>query len=77
MAEHDLGAVAFPTLTERQLTTLARCAGAVLACYRDRERLFEVGDRDFKFYVVKSGTVEILDESGDAPRTIAVHGPGQ
>jgi thioredoxin reductase (NADPH) len=39
--------------------------------------LFEAGARDFKFFIVKSGTVDIVDESADPPKTIAVHGPGE
>ena len=77
MAEHDLQSVAFPKLDEAQMAALGRCPLTTLRRYRDGEKLFEVGDRDFKFFVVKSGKVEIVDESGETPRTIAVHGPGE
>jgi thioredoxin reductase (NADPH) len=77
MAENDLRAVAFPTLDERQIAALGRCAGAVLKRYHAGEKLFEVGDRDFKFFVIKSGEVEILDESGEMPKTVTVHRPGE
>src|SRR6266481_2070465 len=77
MAENDLRAVAFPTLDERQIAALGRCAGAVLKRYQAGEKLFEVGDRDFKFFVIKSGEVEILDESGEMPKTVTVHRPGE
>ena len=77
MAEHDLRSVAFPKLDESQLAALDRCPLTKLAQYRDGEKLFKAGDRDFKFYVIKSGKVEIGDESGDSPRTIAVQGPGE
>jgi thioredoxin reductase (NADPH) len=77
MAEPDLRAVAFPTLDEAQMAKLGRCTGSSLKRYRDGERLFQVGERDFPFFVVKSGAVEVLDESGDAPRTVAVHRPGE
>jgi thioredoxin reductase (NADPH) len=40
-------------------------------------KLFAVGDRDFKFFVVKSGEIEILDESGETPQTVAVHRLGE
>src|SRR6185369_15458518 len=36
----------------------------------------QVGDRDFGFFVVKSGKVEIIDDSGDVPKTVTIHGPG-
>ncbi len=77
MAEHDLRSVAFPKLDESQLAALDRCPLTKLAQYRDGEKLFKAGDRDFKFYVIKSGKVESVDESGDTPRTIAVQGPGE
>ena len=77
MAEHDLQSVAFPKLNEAQMAALDRCLLTRRQHYRDGETLFKVGDRDFKFFVVKSGKVEIVDESGETPRTIAVQGPGE
>ena len=77
MAEQDLRAVAFPRLDEAQLAALERCVGVSLKRYRAGEKLFEVGDRDFKFFVIKSGEVEILDESGEMPKTITIHRPGE
>ena len=77
MAEHDLRAVAFPTLNEAQIEKLGSCAGAFLKKYPDGQTLFKVGERDFKFFVVKSGEVEIIDESGDTPKTVTVHRPGE
>ena len=77
MAEHDLQSVAFPKLSEAQMAALDRCLLTRRQRYRDGETLFKVGDRDFKFFVVKSGKVEIVDESGETPRTIAVQGPGE
>ncbi|MGZ3302703.1 MAG: cyclic nucleotide-binding domain-containing protein, partial [Isosphaeraceae bacterium] len=77
MAEHDLQSVAFPKLNKAQMAALDRCRLTRRQHYRDGETLFKVGDRDFKFFVVKSGKVEIVDESGETPRTIAVQGPGE
>lgn len=77
MAEHDLRAVAFPRLDESQMAALGRCPLTVLKRYRGGDKLFEAGARDFKFFIVKSGTVDIVDESADTPKTIAVHGPGE
>ena len=77
MAEHDLRSVAFPKLDESQMAALDRCPLTKLPRYRDGEKHFKVGDRDFKFYVIKSGKVEIVDESGESPKTIAVQGPGE
>ena len=77
MAGHDLRAVAFPTLNEAQIEKLGSCAGAFLKKYPNGQTLFKVGERDFKFFVVKSGEVEIIDESGDTPKTVTVHRPGE
>jgi thioredoxin reductase (NADPH) len=76
MIAHDLTAVAFPKLTDEQMSGLERCSAAMLKRYRDGEHLFQAGDRDFGFFVVKSGKVEIIDESGDVPKTVTIHGPG-
>jgi thioredoxin reductase (NADPH) len=76
MIAHDLNAVAFPKLTDEQMAGLERCSAAMLKRFRDGERLFQAGDRDFGFFVVKSGTVEIVDELGDVPKTVTIHGPG-
>jgi thioredoxin reductase (NADPH) len=77
MAEHDLQSVAFPRLDESQISALAGCAAAQLIRYEAGQRLFQVGDRDYRFFVIRSGEVEIVDESGDAPKTIVVHTVGE
>jgi len=76
MAEHDLQSIAFPTLDEAQLAELSRCTTATPQWYRDGQTLFAVGARDFKFFIVKSGEVEIVDHSGDEPKTVTVHRQG-
>ena len=76
MIAHDLNAVAFPKLTDEQMAGLERCSAAMLKRFRDGERMFQAGDRDFGFFVVKSGKVEIIDESADVPKTVTIYGPG-
>lgn len=76
MAEHNLDDVAFPKLNEAQIKMLGRCGGATLKKYQDGEILIRAGDHDFKFFVVKSGELEILDDT-ESPKTIAVLGPGE
>jgi len=76
MAEHDLQSIAFPTLDDAQIADLGRCTHAKPHLYRDGETLFAVGDRDFKFHVIRSGEVEIIDLSGDKPKTVTVHRKG-
>jgi thioredoxin reductase (NADPH) len=77
MPEHDLQSIAFPTLDETQIAGLAGCTTATLKLYRDGQTLFAVGDRDFNFFIVKSGEIEIVDYSGDEPKTLTVHRKGQ
>lgn len=76
MAEYDLQSIAFPTLDEAQIAELAGCTTATPTLYRDGRTLFAVGERNFKFHVIKSGEVEIVDYSGDVPKTITVHRTG-
>ena len=76
MAEPDLRAVAFPTLTDTQIAELGRCTSAVRKVYRDADTLFAVGDRNFKFHVVISGEVDIIDSSGDVPKSLTIHRKG-
>jgi thioredoxin reductase (NADPH) len=76
MADHDLQSVAFPTLDGDQIAQLSRCTATTMQSYRNGDTLFAVGQRDFKFHVIKSGEVEILDYSGDVPKTVTVHRAG-
>ena len=75
-ASQDLNTIAFPTLNESQIAALGRCAGAKLKQYHAGQRLFNVGDHNFKFFVVKAGEIEIIDESDDLPKTVTVHKVG-
>ncbi|HEV8328070.1 MAG TPA: FAD-dependent oxidoreductase [Nitrospiraceae bacterium] len=77
MPEHNLQSIAFPTLDETQIAGLAGCTTATLKLYRDGQTLFAVGDRDLNFFIVKSGEIEIVDHSGDEPKTLTVHRKGQ
>jgi thioredoxin reductase (NADPH) len=77
MAEYDLHTIAFPTLDEVQIARLSGCTAAKPRTIGDGQTLFEVGDLDMKFFVVKSGEVEIMDYSGDGPRRVTMHRPGQ
>ena len=77
MNENNLLSVAFPTLDETQISQLARCTHAEPKLFRDGQTLFAVGDRNMNFFVVKSGKVEIVDYSGDEPKTLTIHRQGQ
>jgi hypothetical protein len=51
---------------------LEGCARASRRRHRDWQKLIEAGPRDFKFFVVVSGEIAIVDESGEALETIAI-----
>ena len=67
--------IAFPKLCPSEVETLA--AMARLCEFADGEALIRAGERGRPFYVVEAGEVAVIDESGDEPRTVAVHGPGE
>ena len=54
VVQQDLKSVAFPKLDEGQIAQLGNCGGASPRRFEDGQTLFRVGDRDFKFFVVKS-----------------------
>jgi len=77
MAEHSIDSVAFPKLDDSQVAELGRCTAAASKSYKDGETLIRAGQRNFSFFVVKSGEIEIVDLSGDQPKTVVVHHKGQ
>ena len=77
MIEHNLQSIAFPTLDETQINQLGRCTDAEPKLYQDGQALFRVGDHDMKFLIVKSGEVQIVDYSGDTPKTLVIHRKGE
>ncbi len=76
MNEHNLLSVAFPTLDQTQISQLARCTNAEPKLFRDGQTLFAAGEQNINFFIVKSGEVEIVDDTGDEPKTVTVHRPG-
>ena len=77
MAEHGLEAVAFPKLSEAQIEQLGRYAGAPPKKFRVGEALFRCGDRDSNFFVIKSGELELIDETGEKPKAVRILGAGE
>ena len=77
MAQFDLHEIAFPTLTDKQVEQLGGCTGVTISKHPAGDVLVQVGDRNFRFFVIRTGEIEILDQSGDEPTTIAIHGPGE
>lgn len=77
MNENTLEKVAFPTLDEAQIHQLAQCTSAGLKLFHNGQTLFAAGDQHVNFFIVKSGTVAVIDNSGDRPKTVTTHLPGQ
>ncbi len=77
MAENTLHSVAFPVLTGEQVAQIAACARVSSKHHTDGDILVATGDRSIRFYIVKTGHVEIYDYSGEEPRLLADHGPGE
>src|SRR3954469_1736831 len=77
MNEQNLLSVAFPKLDDSQIERIASCTAAEPKLYHDGETLFKVGDQNMNFFIVKSGLVEIVDSSGDQPKRITMHHPGE
>jgi thioredoxin reductase (NADPH) len=77
MAQFDLHEIAFPSLDVEQIAKLGNCTATSVTKYAAGDVLIQIGDRDFKFFVVRSGEIEILALSGETPTTVAVHGRGE
>jgi thioredoxin reductase (NADPH) len=77
MPENNLQSIAFPVLSDSQIAQVGSCAQVASKRHADGDVLIATGDRAIRFYIVKSGIVEIYDYSGDAPRVLATHGPGE
>ncbi len=77
MAENTLRSVAFPVLGDEQIAQVAGCIKATSTRYKDGEILIHTGDRTMKFFIVKSGAIEIVDYSSDEPQIVKTHGPGE
>jgi thioredoxin reductase (NADPH) len=67
--------VAFPTFGAKDLAAL-RARGHPRDI-RAGEVLFAEGDREFSFFVILEGSVEIVEHSRGTPHTVTVHWPGQ
>jgi thioredoxin reductase (NADPH) len=67
--------IAFPRLTDAQIQALTP-RGRVRRVEAG-EVLWSEGDRGFDFFVLLQGEMEVIDPSGDAPRRVTVHHPGE
>jgi thioredoxin reductase (NADPH) len=77
MPEHNLKSIAFAVFGEEQIAQVADCTTVAPKLYRDGETPIKGGERCLKFYIVKSGSIEILDVSGDELKPITIHEKGE
>lgn len=70
----DITHTAFPHLSNEQMQCVATLA--TLQHFADGEMLFSEGTRDFPFYVVKDGAVEISESSSGTRKLVTTHQPG-
>jgi thioredoxin reductase (NADPH) len=73
--DSDKQNVAFPKLDEQTVAALAEVA--TRRQFRDGDLLYEAGEQRCGFFVVLSGAVKIIDNSGDEPQIVSVHTPGE
>jgi thioredoxin reductase (NADPH) len=76
MAELSLQSIAFPVLDDQQIAQLAGCVKIASQHYSNGEPLVAIGERTMKFFIVTAGEIEIVDYSGDEPKTITTHHKG-
>src|SRR5262245_61859397 len=76
MAEPKPQSVAFPALSDAQIAEIQECVAVRRRRCRDGETLIGVGESDFAVYIVLSGTIDIVDVSGDEPKVFVTHHPG-
>jgi thioredoxin reductase (NADPH) len=67
--------IAFPVLSSRDIAKLTSRGSAREV--RAGEVLFAEGDRDFPFFVVLDGGIEILEHSRGTPHTVVTHQAGE
>lgn len=77
MLDKESHSIAFPTLDDERLASFDECHLTVRRVFSDCDALYRTGDQGMKFFVVISGRVEIVDETGDEPKTVVVHERGQ
>lgn len=71
MVEKNIYDLAYPKLTESQLKALDKFA--VLKSFQDEEILFKAGESAFKFFVIKTGKIEICKNFNSKKKTVIVH----
>ncbi len=67
--------IAYPKLDDDAIASLAE--RAIRQQLHDGQTLFEAGEQRCGFYVILSGGVKVVDDSGDETQTVSLHGPGE
>lgn len=76
MNRYDLQSAAFPRFTPEQVDEIGQCHLMKHCEFTAGTRLWNVGDRDVDFFILKSGAVEIVDEGGPEPKRVTLHEAG-
>ncbi len=74
MTTRSIETTAFPEFDDRQLKAIAKLAE--LVTFEGEDELISHGQKNYPFYVIKSGTVRIVELDGDLETPIATHGAG-
>ena len=71
----NLAEDAFPTLDEEQLSVVAQLSELVE--FEPNQFLIRQGQKGYSFYVIRSGSVRIVELCGEKETLIVNHGPGE
>jgi thioredoxin reductase (NADPH) len=74
--ERELLAVAFPRLTSEQIESLAKCEHTRRERHAQGETLIDYGERNYSFFIVISGAIEVQDHSGTETKRVTLHEAG-
>ena len=66
--------IAFPTFNEEQMSAVSTIGD--LVTFTVDEELISQGQKDYPFYVIKSGEVRIVELHAGGERLVTTHGPG-
>ena len=66
--------IAFPEFDSEQLDKIAKLSE--LVAFDTGDELISQGQKNYPFYVIKSGTIRIVERDSDRETQIATHGPG-
>ena len=72
LIDRETNQEAFPKLSESDLTELSQFGES--QTFEDEETLLKAGEKEFDFYIIESGEVEILDSYSGEDRTITISG---